>query len=111
MPYVLKSSEGKITATSAIAIAGIGWEFVEDNSEDYIEFLQTALAQHDPFRESDIHLARVLEDLISLLIKRNIIQFTDFPSAAQRRLTERQMLRDQGYQGLDILDESQGPLI
>jgi hypothetical protein len=111
MPYVMKGADGQITAVSAIAVDAVGWEFIEGNSEDYVEFLQTALAQHDPFRESDIHLARVLEDLISLLIKRNIIQFTDFPSAAQRRLTERQMLRDQGYQGLDILDESQGPLI
>jgi hypothetical protein len=111
MPYIMKDADGNINAVSAIAVDAAGWEFVEGDSEGYIAFLETALAQEDPFRESDIHLARVLEDLISLLIKRNIIQFTDFPSAAQKRLTERQMLRDHGYQGLDILDESQGSII
>jgi hypothetical protein len=80
-----------------------GWVYVEDKNAEYIAFLDKELLQHDPFRESDIHLARVLEDLISLLTDKQIIRFTDFPAAAQKRLLERQQLRKKSHI-LDIID-------
>ena len=93
MAYVFKNTQGIIVATSAVDNFGQGWAFVEDNAKEYLEFLESSLAKNAPFRESDIQLARVLEDLISLLIKRNIIRFTDFPAAAQKRLNDRQSMR------------------
>ena len=59
---------------------------------------------NDPFRESDIQLARVLEDLISLLIERDLLRFTDFPAAAQKRLIARQNMRKKNRMS-DIIDE------
>jgi hypothetical protein len=93
MAYVFKNTQGIIVAASAMDNFGEGWTFVEDNSKEYLEFLENSLAKITPFRESDIQLARVLEDLISLLIKRNIILFTDFPAAAQKRLNDREGMR------------------
>ena len=92
MAYVFKDKQGIIVAASAID-HGEGWSFVEDNAKEYVDFLENSLAKNAPFRESDIQLARVLEDLITLLIKRNIILFTDFPEAAQKRLNDRQGMR------------------
>jgi hypothetical protein len=92
MAYVYKNSEGNVVAASA-ANLGKGWVFMEDNAKEYLEFLENSLAEGAPFRESDIQLARVLEDLISMLIDRNIIRFTDFPEAAQKRLNDRQSMR------------------
>lgn len=109
MPYVMRGSDGKIKAASPSEIDLEGWEFVEGSSKSYIDFLEAALAEQDPFRESDIHLARVLEDLISLLTERDIIRFTDLPSAAQKRLIYRQTLRQQS-QILDIIDEDSCPI-
>lgn len=93
MAYVLKNVQGEVVAVSATENLGDNWILVEDNSKEYLDFLERSLAKSDPFRESDIHLARVLEDLITLLIERNMIRFTDLPSAAQKRLNDRQSLR------------------
>ncbi len=43
--------------------------------------------------QTDAELARVLEDLIDLLITRGLIQFTDLPEAAQAKLMERRQTR------------------
>lgn len=93
MAYILKNSEGNIVAASTSINVGEGWQLVDDNAKDYIAFLENSLIKSAPFRESDIQLARVLEDLITILIERNIIRFTDFPAAAQKRLNDRQSMR------------------
>ncbi len=64
---------------------------------EVLQFLQ----QTDPHSElmsnaleqSDTDLVRVMEDLIQLLIDRNIINFTDLPTAAQKKIRHRQILR------------------
>jgi len=93
MAYVFKNSQGEVVAVSAAENMGDGWIPVQDNSKEYLGFLEKSLTKSDPFRESDIHLARVLEDLITLLIERNMIRFTDLPSGAQKRLNDRESLR------------------
>ena len=42
-----------------------------------------ALMGEDPLADSDMRLVRVLEDVIDLLISRDVIRFTDLPQAAQ----------------------------
>jgi len=106
MPYVLKNPDGTIKGVSAVPMEQEGWEFVEATSQEYMGFLENALAMQDPFRESDIQLARVLEDLISLLIERDLLRFTDFPDAAQKRLIARQNLRKKNRMS-DIIDENE----
>lgn len=113
MPYVLKSPDGRIKAVRPDPVESgevdfEGWEFIEGNAKAYLDFLQAALSQQDRFRESDIHLARVLEDLISLLIDRSLINFTDFPQAAQKRLLERETMRKSNI-SLDIIDHGYDP--
>jgi hypothetical protein len=93
MAFVIKDADGNIIAVSSIEIDSPEWEFIDGNSSEYVDFLESTLEKQNPFRESDIELARVLEDLISLLIDRDLIRFTDFPELAQKRLIERQALR------------------
>lgn len=95
MAFVLKNTQGEIVAASASGHLDGNWIQIEDNAKEYIDFLERSLAKSDPFRESDIHLARVLEDLITLMIERNMIRFTDLPPAAQKRLNDRESLRKQ----------------
>lgn len=104
MVYVIRDASGKIFAVSQLEMHSPEWECIDGESKDYIEFLENAIAEQDPFRESDIHLARVLEDLISLLIDQDLIRFTDFPDLAQKRLIERQALRMKSKQ-LDLIDD------
>jgi len=105
MAYILKNALGEIIAVSATENLGADWLLIEDNAKDYLEFLERSLAKSDPFRESDIHLARVLEDLITLLTERNIIRFTDLPLAAQKRLNDRASMR-KSTQLSGLLDHS-----
>ncbi|MDP3744672.1 MAG: hypothetical protein Q8Q76_10100 [Methylotenera sp.] len=107
MAYVLKNALGAIIASSPTENPDNHWTFIEASDKAYLTFLENALIESDTFRESDIHLARVLEDLITLLIARNVIHFTDLPQAAQKRLNERQSMR-QKTQLSSLLDETIG---
>jgi hypothetical protein len=49
--------------------------------------------QANALSQTDTGLARVLEDLIDVLITRGVIQFTDLPDAAQSKLLERRETR------------------
>jgi hypothetical protein len=44
--------------------------------------------------KSDIGMARLLEDLIEVLIMKNIINYTDLPSEAMQKIMQRQKLRN-----------------
>jgi len=107
MPYMLRNTSGDIVAVSHDEMKGAGWERCDGGASEYLAYLETAIAKEDKFRDSDIGLVRVLEDLVDLLIERDFIRFTDFPEAAQKRMIERQGLRS-GKAGLDLIDEKDG---
>jgi hypothetical protein len=109
MAYVLKNKEGAIIATSPDTQVAADWVEIDSADTEYLCFLDDELKKHHTFRESDIQLARVLEDLISILIDRSLISFTDFPSAAQKRLNERQTLRHKNNLQL-LADDDMPPL-
>ena len=44
--------------------------------------------------QSDADLARVTEDLITVLVKKGTILFTDLPEAVQTKLLDREALRN-----------------
>lgn len=58
--------------------------------------------------KSDAELARVTEDLISLLVKKGTILFTDLPDAVQTKLLDREALRNQlSSQPVSFLSEDE----
>ncbi|MCG2634223.1 MAG: tryptophan synthase subunit beta like protein [Gammaproteobacteria bacterium] len=61
----------------------------------FLEGEEGAAALLAEIGESDLGLVRVIEDLVELLVERNLITFTDLPLAAQSKLNERLHLRDQ----------------
>lgn len=61
-----------------------------------------AMMGEDPLANSDLRLVRVLEDVIDLLIARDVIRFTDLPQAAQNKLMERTSMRE-SRGALDLL--------
>lgn len=110
MAYILRNAQGNIIAASATDKLSADWQFIEENAREYLDYLEGSLAKSSVFRESDIQLARVLEDLISMLIERNLIRFTDFPAAAQKRLIDRQTMRKK-TQLSSILDDDSESII
>lgn len=55
--------------------------------------------------QSDTAIARVLEDLVDVLITRGVIQFTDLPQAAQEKLLSRRQTRAKLGNSLNLLPE------
>lgn len=105
MAYVLRNQQGQIIAASTDDQITPEWQEIDQNNAEYLSYIETSLKTHDAFRESDIQLARVLEDLIGILIERNLIQFTDFPSAAQKRLNDRQSMRSKNRLSMIFEDD------
>ena len=55
---------------------------------------------------TDQAMARVLEDVVNLLVEQGTIRFTDLPNAAQNKLLSRRELRDQ-HQGAYLLGDEE----
>lgn len=92
--YIRRDMDNKIIAVSRVAAEGFD-ELVTEDDADLQFFLQDAkTSRQQTLETSDLHMVRVLEDVINLLIERNIIRFTDLPSAAQGKLLSRRELRE-----------------
>jgi hypothetical protein len=94
MPFVHKDTDGKILAIYAEEVEG-AVEIAPDDPE-LIAFIQQNIPgvdASDDWVQSDLALARVLEDLIQVLIDKKVVMFTDFPPGAQQKLRMRRGLR------------------
>ena len=95
MAFVKRDADGKIAAVSRQATEEAPEEVPLDDPELGI-FLQHNLLDYAAQRhwvESDLSLARVMEDLVDLLIEKNVFRFHDLPEMAQQKLIQRRGLR------------------
>ena len=91
MPYVRRDEAGNVIALSSEALEGF-----EEVPSDAIDIAAFQLRLGDArawFEESDLDVIRVLDDLVTVLVDKNLIRFTDLPSAAQHKLLARRTLR------------------
>jgi len=93
MPYVYRDAENNILAVYDQLVDGT--EEVADDDPDLKAFIQknVSVLVMDDWVKSDLQLSRVIEDLIEVLIDKNLIMFTDFPASAQKKLLKRRGLR------------------
>ena len=96
MPFVHMDANGKILAVYTEPVEGA--VEVEPNDPALKAFIlqniPTAGADGtEDWMQSDLGLARVIEDLIEVLIDKKLIMFTDFPEGAQKKLLDRRGLR------------------
>jgi hypothetical protein len=95
VPYIKRDDRGGIVAVYRHPVES-GLEEVADDNPELLEFLKLTgwdAEANKEFLESDLSLARVLEDLIDVLIHNKAMQFTDLPLAAQKKLLARRGLR------------------
>ena len=94
MPFVHKDPDGRILAVYTEEMEGT--IEVATTDPDLVAFIQKNIPgvdAADEWVQSDLGLARVLEDLIQVLIDKKVIMFTDFPAGAQQKLRLRRGLR------------------
>lgn len=102
--YVKRDSAGTIVAISKFVDAGFTESLADDNVE-LLAFIQNAksIGQRE-LEQTDQTMARVMEDVVNLLVEQGVIRFTDLPDAAQHKLLNRRELRGK-RQGVDLLDD------
>jgi len=94
MPFIVRDPQGHIAGVYNQPVEG-GEEVATDDPELSAFILATAPQEvaEEQWVHSDLGLARVMEDLVDILIEKNLINFTDFPHGAQKKLLERRGLR------------------
>ncbi len=106
MPYVRRHKSGKIAAIFEHPEEGASEELAADSPE-IISFIYGP--DQGQWMQSDLALARVLEDLVLILVHKDVISLGDLPPAAQQKLIDRRGLRQEldkelGYMA-DMLQE------
>lgn len=54
---------------------------------------------------SDLGIIRILEDLVDLLVAKNLIMFTDLPADAQEKIRERKRVREKMESETLVVDD------
>lgn len=100
MFHVLRSPDGAIQQVSKVPLPSS--EPLEEGDPELRAFWVNA-SNPPLFGMADAEFVRVIEDLIDVLITKNLIMHTDLPDAAQRKLTFRKGLRNRVQGALDLL--------
>jgi hypothetical protein len=112
--YVQRNAQGEIVAVGIAAAPGMD-EWIQDNTTEIQEFLQQYVLKFSEqlntskqltLEQSDQGMARVLEDVIDILIDSGTIRFTDLPTAAQVKLLTRHNMRARSS-SMNLLDEDE----
>ena len=108
MAFVHLDPSGKVLAVYEQPLEGTTQ--VPDDFPALLEFANKNLPKTggpDEWVQSDIALARVLEDLIEVLIEKKLIMFTDFPEGAQKKLLDRRGFRKEFDYVEDLFGDEQ----
>jgi hypothetical protein len=106
MPFIKRDTQGRIRSVSLERQEGYT-ECAERDIPELDTYLQLIDEAKTEISGTDKPLVRVIEDLIDLLVKRDVIRFTDLPQPAQNKLMTRRRLRTEMKPGLDLLDDSE----
>ena len=95
MLYAIRNNEGRIVSLSETYQEGA--EPVDIKNKEVLQFLSINDEEFTPeefLEKSDTGVARIFEDLVDVLIGKNLIMFTDLPEMAQQKLLSRRLARN-----------------
>ena len=95
MLYVKRDREGKVEALFRSERRG-ATEALGPDHPDVLAFLAEGATGdgRGDWNDNDLAMARVVEDLVDVLIDKNLISLTDLPLKAQHKLVSRHGKRD-----------------
>ena len=97
MPYVRRNAEGRIVALFEEP-APDAQELLPSSHMEVLAFLGVS-GDTAAFGALDADFVRVTEDLIYTLIEKGMLQFTDLPLEARRKLDARESFRSRRLEG------------
>lgn len=104
MPYVSRD-ENKTIVELHNSPPGPDSQWLEINNPEVLDFLakiKTPQQARSTLSATDIEMVRVIEDVIDLLVAKQLCLFTDLPEVVQAKLGARKQIR-KGMQTLDNL--------
>ena len=112
MPYVTRDDNGNIIGIFRSPMSGASEELSAEDPE-IIQFLSDGDSGEQLKWElfvSDLLMGRLVEDMIDVLIDKNVMTITDLPAGAQRKLMRRRHLREK-MQAADGLLTDEGSVL
>ena len=110
MPYIKRDEAGQIVMVSDSARSDTHEEIAFDAPELRAFVERMTDSGGGVFESSDMKMIRAIEDVIDLLISKNVICITDLPAAVQTKLMERRSLRH-SLNSLNLLGEDEQGVI
>ena len=104
MIYVKRDATGQVTAISKEAMEG--FEQTDESAASEIEEM-LASSSDSLFQNSDLEFIRVLDDVIDLLISKNLVLFTELPEVVQEKYTQRTQMRERRRDSLNLLEDDE----
>ena len=97
MPYVTRNENGEIVDIFDVASADAS-QWVERSDPEVFEFIEKSLVSKEHVKEillnTDSEMVRVVEDLIDVLLEKQVFTFTELPEIVQNKLIARKKLRN-----------------
>jgi hypothetical protein len=94
MPYAERNDDGLVIALYA-AQNDKAREFLTGNHPEVTAFLTDGTGQvRARMQASDLEMARVVEDLIFVLIEKSVIKLDSLPVATRQKITQRAQIRE-----------------
>lgn len=115
MPYVSRDHSGLVTGIFLKPQSNVT-EFLPNDHADIIHFFGEALPENIKndtlmaLTQSDIDFIRVVEDLIDILISKNVLTFTDLPSKVREKIINRKDARGRLSSANDLVVSDEGIL-
>lgn len=90
--FVRRDAEGRI---QSVSLQADEWhqQALPAQCDELLGFAQRMAASSNPMVATDLGLARVLEDVIDLLVAKQVLRYTDLPTEARSKLQARRELR------------------
>ena len=108
MPYARRNAAGQLDSLHRTATAEAS-EYVDRHSHEVCQFLGGTEHTGGQFVELDANFVRVIEDMIDILVAKNIINITDLPPQAQAKIIARKSFRERVSQSpLHVLEKNHG---
>ena len=104
MIYVKRDATGQVTAISKEPMEG--FEQTDESAASEIEEM-LASSSDSLFQNSDLEFIRVLDDVIDLLISKNLVLFTELPEVVQEKYTQRTQMRERRRDSLNLLEDDE----
>lgn len=107
MPYIHRNKKGEIISLhDSPKVKSDQWLEVTDSEVfDFLKQSESSNHAVESLINSDHEMVRVIEDLIDLLMKKDIFNYTDLPEAVQIKLNDRKKLRKDANSLSGLIDE------